>query len=82
MKTTLALTVTALSIFLVGFAQEPDWEKMYKESQKTEVYQPVPPKVVPGNIFGEAPSDAIILFNGNDLEKWTYDNPINPESWK
>ncbi|WP_207891741.1 3-keto-disaccharide hydrolase [Maribacter algicola] len=82
MKTTLALTVTTLSFSIVGFAQEPDWEKMYKESQKTEVYQPVPPKVVPGNFFGEAPSDALILFDGTDLGKWTYDNPKNPESWK
>lgn len=82
MKTKLTLTIAAISTTLLGVAQEPDWEKMYKESQKTEVYEPVPPKVTPGNKFSEAPSDAIVLFDGTDLEKWTYDNPDNPETWK
>lgn len=36
----------------------------------TEFYTPVPPVVTPGKNCGDAPSDAIILFNGNDLSQW------------
>lgn len=77
-------TVTLAAIFLsvLGFSQEPDWEKLFKESQKTEVYEPVPPRVTPGDTSKDAPSDAIILFDGKNLEQWTYDNPDNTETWK
>lgn len=39
------------------------------EPEQTEVWKPVPEKVTPGQM-GEAPSDAIILFNGEDLSAW------------
>lgn len=82
MRIRFTLTLAILSISLFSFGQQPDWEKLYKESQKTEVYEPVPPKVTPGDILGKAPSDAIILFDGKDLSEWKYDNPNNPETWK
>ncbi|WP_211361168.1 3-keto-disaccharide hydrolase [Maribacter flavus] len=82
MKIKLALAIIAFSTSILSFSQEPDWEKLYKESQKTEVYEPVPPKVDAGKCYGEPPSDAVVLFDGTDLEKWTYDNPENSETWK
>ena len=36
----------------------------------TEVYTPVPPVVTPGAKLGDAPSDAVILFDGKNLDKW------------
>ncbi|NKI26697.1 DUF1080 domain-containing protein [Arenibacter sp. 6A1] len=36
----------------------------------TEVYKPVPPKVQPGAKINDAPSDAIVLFNGESLDQW------------
>lgn len=36
----------------------------------TEVWDPVPPKINPGDA-GRAPSDAIVLFDGTDLSEWT-----------
>ena len=36
----------------------------------TEVWDPVPPKVDPGDAT-RAPSDAIVLFDGTDLSAWT-----------
>jgi len=36
----------------------------------TEVWEPVPEIVAPGN-SGEAPSDAILLFDGRNLDEWT-----------
>lgn len=44
-----------------GFSQKPE---------DTEVYTPVPPKVTPGKDCGAAPSDAIVLFDGKDLNQW------------
>lgn len=37
--------------------------------EETEFYEPVPPRVVPGNNM-EPPSDAIVLFNGSNFDEW------------
>jgi hypothetical protein len=37
--------------------------------EETEVWEPEPVVVTPGN-GAEAPSDAIILFNGKDIDNW------------
>ena len=36
----------------------------------TEVYTPVPKVVTPGKINGDVPSDAIVLFDGKNLDEW------------
>jgi hypothetical protein len=36
----------------------------------TEIWSPVPPKVEPAMRLGDAPSDALLLFNGKDLTGW------------
>src|SRR5690348_14676810 len=38
--------------------------------QQTEIYSPVPPVVTPGSTCGAPPSDAIILFDGKNLDQW------------
>ncbi|MGA9542446.1 MAG: DUF1080 domain-containing protein, partial [Candidatus Sulfotelmatobacter sp.] len=38
--------------------------------EDTEVWQPEPKVVTPGAGCGTAPSDAIILFDGKDLNEW------------
>lgn len=38
--------------------------------EDTEVWEPVPPKVTPGTTCGAPPSDAIILFDGKNLDQW------------
>ena len=38
------------------------------EAAKTEVWSPVPKTVQPGNSFADAPSDAIVLYNGKNLD--------------
>ncbi|MEX0680655.1 MAG: DUF1080 domain-containing protein [Balneolales bacterium] len=40
----------------------------------TEVWEPKPKIVEPGNIHIEAPSDAIILFDGTSFEEWEIQN--------
>jgi Domain of Unknown Function (DUF1080) len=54
----------SLSFYLAGaIAQEID-------PKLTEVYTPVPKIVTPGATNNDAPSDAIILFDGKNLDAW------------
>jgi len=50
-----------------GLAMAQEMEPTKPEA--TEVYTPVPPKVVPG-AHGAPPSDALVLFDGRDLDQW------------
>ena len=46
---------------------------LYAQNAKpedTEYYTPVPKVVTPGKSAGDAPSDAIVLFNGKNLDEW------------
>lgn len=50
--------------------------------EETEFYTPVPKVVTPGKVCGDAPSDAIILFNGNNLDKWVMaDDTTKQAEW-
>ncbi len=50
---------------------EINWDELGKTKpwEKTEVWEPVPPKVE-SPAYGTAPSDAIVLFDGKDLSHW------------
>ena len=43
--------------------------------------RPLPKVVTPGKTDAEPPSDAIVLFNGEDLSKWELENG-KPAAWK
>lgn len=61
------IILPAFLIFLSsGLAQNVQKELM---PESTEWYYPVPPKVKPGD-GNQAPSDAIVLFDGSDLSRW------------
>ncbi|MES2454641.1 MAG: DUF1080 domain-containing protein [Bacteroidota bacterium] len=47
-----------------------------------EVFTPVPNVVAPAKTFGNAPSDAIILFNGKNLDEWVSTKDQSPAKWK
>ncbi|MEO6978944.1 MAG: DUF1080 domain-containing protein [Mucilaginibacter sp.] len=38
--------------------------------EDTEIWKPVPKVITPGNTFRDAPSDAVILFDGKNLDQW------------
>jgi hypothetical protein len=60
-----------------GAAQTPP-----KPSPKeTEVWEPVPPIVTPGTSNSAAPSDAIILFDGTNLDQWVSTKDKSPADW-
>lgn len=52
------------------------------EPEATEFYEPVPPKVTPGDAFAEAPSDAVILFDGSSLEGWEQAGDGSDAQWQ
>ncbi len=56
-----------------GFSQnQPD-------PKETEVWEPEPKVVTPGNAPSNPPSDAIILFDGKDLSKWVGKDGKTPQ---
>ena len=50
-----------------------------KDPKVTEVWEPVPNIIDPGNT-SKAPSDAIVLFDGSNLDAWKHHNG-NEASW-
>ncbi|HET9799441.1 MAG TPA: DUF1080 domain-containing protein [Gemmatimonadaceae bacterium] len=48
--------------------------------EDTEVWTPVPPVVTPGT-NGSAPSDAIVLFGGENLADWVQIKDKSPATW-
>jgi hypothetical protein len=70
-----ALAAGLLSIATITSAQQGD-------PKATEFYSPVPPVVAPGKIVTDAPSDAIVLFGGKNLNEWvSTDDTTKPAGW-
>jgi hypothetical protein len=70
-----ALTL-GLSCLLPAAAQSPQGDP-----KATEQWEPVPPVVTPGATAGAPPSDAIILFDGRNLDQWVQTNDHSPARW-
>src|SRR6185437_2673070 len=49
--------------------------------EDTEVWRPVPKVVTPGADCNAAPSDAIILFDGKNLDEWVSSKDKSPAKW-
>jgi hypothetical protein len=59
------------------FAQTPAKPK----PEDTEVWEPVPAVVSPGATCGAPPSDAIVLFDGKNLDEWVSNRDKTPAKW-
>ncbi|TKC10658.1 DUF1080 domain-containing protein [Pedobacter polaris] len=75
MKNYLVLAAFCTVPFLQASAQDKP------KHEDTEFYTPVPPVITPGAISGAAPSDAIILFDGKNLDHWLSVNDRGPAKW-
>jgi len=58
-------------------AQQPPKGK----PEETEVWEPVPPVVTPGATDSAPPSDAIVLFDGKNLDEWVSVKDKTPAKW-
>ena len=50
--------------------------------EATEVWSPVPRVVTPGSTNDTPPSDAIVLFDGTNLDQWVSVKDGSPAGWK
>jgi hypothetical protein len=71
------LTAAAVSLCAQAIAQEAAKPK----HEDTEVYEPVPPVVTPGATNAAPPSDAIVLFDGKNLDEWVSALDKSPAKW-
>ena len=47
----------------------------------TEVWTPVPPVITPGKTNADPPSDAVVLFDGKNLDDWVSLKDGSPAKW-
>jgi len=88
-------TITACFLMLAlatvsgTFAQKnyvntpPEVSPMTMKPEMTEIWEPEVKVITPGKKVGEAPSDAIILFDGKNLDQWVSQKETSqPAAWK
>jgi hypothetical protein len=71
------LAIAVLMAVAPLFAQQTAAPK----PEDTEVWQPVPKIVTPGDTNTAPPSDAIVLFDGKNLDEWVSNRDKSPAKW-
>ncbi|HEX6396383.1 MAG TPA: DUF1080 domain-containing protein, partial [Steroidobacteraceae bacterium] len=82
-KGKIALQAESAEIFYRNIRIRPltNSDDMPPEPRMTEVWFPVPTRVTPGATPGAAPSDAVILFDGRNVDAWKSANGDKPAGW-
>jgi hypothetical protein len=69
------------ALLLLAFTtQAQNANKMKPE--ETEVWEPVPKVINPGTATNTAPDDAVILFDGKNLDQWVSEKDGSPAKWE
>lgn len=78
-KSQLLLFVLASPLFVAAalVAQQPST----MDVEHTQQWSPVPPVVTPGATNAAPPSDAIVLFDGTNLDQWVSAQDGSPAKW-
>lgn len=82
------LSLIAFTITITTQAQDypsspPEVSPMPMKPEMTEIWEPEVVVVTPAKKLGDAPSDAIILFDGSNLDQWVSKNDsTKPAPWK
>ena len=89
MKTNLLwLCLIAFTFTITTQAQDypsspPEVSPMPMKPEMTEIWEPEVVVVTPAEKLGDAPSDAIILFDGSNLDQWvSKKDSTKPATWK
>ncbi|MDB5138066.1 MAG: hypothetical protein JWP37_4669 [Mucilaginibacter sp.] len=75
MKYKIILAALMAGSFFMAKAQEK------AKPEDTETWDPIPKVVTPGNTFRDAPSDAIVLFDGKNLDEWVQADDQSAAKW-
>jgi hypothetical protein len=59
----------------------PDTGAPKPKPEETEIWEPIPAVVTPGATPGAPPSDAIVLFDGANLDQWVTNKDKSPAKW-
>jgi hypothetical protein len=79
----LAKIVAVSSLALAGqlYSQASPQQAPKPDPKETEVWSPEPPVVTPGKTDSAPPSDAIVLFDGKNLDQWVSAQDHTPAKW-
>jgi hypothetical protein len=64
-----------------GGEQQSASKPVAPKPEDTEVWEPVPKVVTPGATNADPPSDAIVLFDGKNLDEWVSAQDKSPANW-
>jgi hypothetical protein len=81
------LCLSIISTFAIGQNKypntPPEVSPMPMKPEMTEIWEPEVRVVTPAKKLGDAPSDAIILFDGKNLDQWVSQKDLTmPAPWK
>jgi hypothetical protein len=76
------IIMSALLAFAMPWSVRASPQKDTDDPKATEQWAPVPATVIPGATAGAPPSDAIVLFDGHNLDQWVATGDHSAARWK